>query len=100
MRGKSIDRQGRFFFGVVLLVVATGRCVSILMLVMMTGDRETYPLPSSLALREKMVAKENMIDEENIVAEVSIDAEIRIVVGVESCLSLKYMSNVVEALIL
>jgi hypothetical protein len=54
------------------------------MLVMMASDRRTYPLPSSLALREKMIAKENMIAEENIVAEVGIDAEIRIiVVGVE-----------------
>jgi hypothetical protein len=48
-----------------------------------------------------MVAKDNMTAEENIVAEVDIDAEIRtIVAGVGSCLSLKYMSNVVEALIL
>ena len=50
-------------------------------------DWRTYPLPSSLALREKMLAKENMIAEENIVAEVGIDAVVRIiVVGVGSCL--------------
>jgi hypothetical protein len=48
-----------------------------------------------------MIAEEDMIAEENIVAEMDIDAEIRIiVVGGGSYLSLKYMSNVVEALIL
>ena len=63
------------------------RCVSTLMLaVRISLDGRTYPLPSSLALREKMLAKENMIAEENIVAEVGIDAVIRIIIaGVESC---------------
>ena len=78
------------------------RYVSTLRLVVMISlDWRTYPLPSSLASRERMVAKENMIAEENIVAEVGIDAEIRIIVaGVESCLSFRCMSNRVEALIL
>ena len=84
------------------LVVATGKIfVSVTILVDGGFDWKTYPLPSSLALREKMLAKENMIAEENIVAEVGIDAEIRIIVaGVESCLSFRCMSNRVEALIL
>lgn len=101
-REKSIDRQGSGDCCFGSLVVATRRCVSAVILeMMMINDRRTYPLPSSLASREKMVAKENMIAEENIVAEVGIDAEIRIIVaGVESCLSFRCMSNRVEALIL
>lgn len=61
---------------------------------------ETYPLPSSLALREKMLAKENMIAEENIVAGVGIDAVIRIMIaGVWCCLRSGILSNRLEALV-
>lgn len=74
-----------YFLGVGILVVATGRCVSTFMLeMMMVVDWRTYPLPSSLALREKMIAKENMIAEENIFAEMGIDVGIRIIVVVVS----------------
>lgn len=55
-----------------------------MILVMMVGvNWSTYPLPSSLALLEKMVAKENMIAEENIFAGVRIDAGIGIIVVVK-----------------
>ena len=68
------------------LVVATGKIfVSVTILVDGGFDWKTYPLPSSLALREKMLAKENMIAEENIVAGVGIDAVIRIIVADVGC---------------
>lgn len=79
MAGRGVE-----FCWVEILVVATMRCVSTLMVVavrMMSLDWRTYPLPSSLALREKMLAKENMVAEENIFAEVGIDAVIRIIVA-------------------
>ena len=78
----SIGRQGSGVCWVGVLVVATTKYVSTLMLlVMMSLYWKTYPLPSSLALREKMLAKENMIDEENIVVKMGIDAVIRITIA-------------------
>ena len=59
-----------------------------------------YPLPSSLALREKVVAKENMIAEENIFAGMGIDVEIKIIVVVVSVVCAQVYCWIEQVLVL